>query len=109
MNDCLSPEVLEALSNGQYEGLEMFEILEHLEKCEKCRSGIKPPTKEEILKRFEDDEPPPVSTKSNPKKSRLKKLIKRLFSKDKDQKITIFMPWFLLSDLFFNLSIHLLL
>ena len=60
MKECLSPTVLEELSERRFRGNGLFEILKHLETCEKCRSQIRLPTKEEILKRFEADEPPPM-------------------------------------------------
>ena len=66
MNDCLSKEDLELLSNDEFYGKGLFKALKHLELCEKCRAQIKLPTKEEILKRFEEDETPlPSSPNAN--------------------------------------------
>ncbi len=62
MNDHLTREELELLSNRDFRGKGLFKALKHLESCEKCRLQIKPPTKGEILKRFEEDDipsPPP--------------------------------------------------
>jgi hypothetical protein len=66
MNDCLSKEDLELLSNQESPSMGLFKALEHLEKCEKCRSQVRLPSKEEILKRLEltEDEKEALSSAS---------------------------------------------
>lgn len=83
MNDHLTAEELELLSMDEFHGPGLFKALQHLEKCAECRSQIKLPTREEILKRFEDDEEPPsspqaASSELEERKSTVKKILGKL-------------------------------
>lgn len=84
MNDHLTPEELELLSMNQFHGRGLFKALKHLEECRQCRSQIKLPTKEEILKRFEEDEEPPTEPQqksSSPELEERKSSVKKLLGK----------------------------
>lgn len=62
----MSREEIELLNKRELCGKGLFSALKHLENCEKCRSQIELPTREEILKRFEEGEPPSILTQTAP-------------------------------------------
>ncbi len=62
----MSREEIELLSKRKLRGNRLFAGLKHLETCEKCRSQIKLPAKEEILKRFEEDQSSLISSQTVP-------------------------------------------
>lgn len=60
MNECLSPEKLELLAERKLRGRDFTAALRHLEECAECRAKVRMPSIEEILKRLEDEPPPPT-------------------------------------------------
>lgn len=56
MEDCLSNEIIEALSERRFQGSGYFEVLKHLEDCEVCSAKIKTLSQEAILQRLTEDE-----------------------------------------------------
>lgn len=60
----MSKAEIELLNKRELRGTGLFAALKHMETCEKCRSQIELPTREEILKRFEEDKSSSVSSET---------------------------------------------